>query len=822
MDRTSELIGSQDNKIPSFEKVGQIDESFSKNPNVVWLHATIDEQHLHVNQTFLNIGGDMNTAYFSNELDVAISGSSASTFIRLSSELVKDSNNNTRPLQTLAIPFVKSEALEGTDSEESDSIVRIDPNKQILFRLTTGAISTGANMCDSYGGSGNASLEQALRNRQSLIKIQYGQFEGLRQVISLTNVHLRKTKDVKSQPLAWRVENNRDGCDGLGRIDFEKTNKVFTDYILEADNMRRNKYVYSPLPGLTKLHAAVPIMGYTSIEAMMHTPTGINADGLENLLKCTVSMVLMDDEENMQNMLTDTKTLPEIGQVSKWRSVSMKAIHYAIRIATEYRADGVVDITETQNLQFRAVESWLSDAKRNLLKECDDCDGSALLAMRLARHIGISPYGQNRYDSSTGKFVSFDSDYDEKKHEYTRAIRNSLIGTDMLLFNIIGATTGEGRKAANNSGYNNRPKNVQGHALATFIPYSSLIDALESGDEYIFQDETTRKDVKKARREAILTDGLLRAMNIAHDDLRSTDVSIDATNQNSASEHTLPIEPIEPIRDTFLRKLKSKHLAPCGIDGTITCDLNLHIESPNLNEHKALSKFQLEQFQKIGATIADRVLDISTTGPDGTHGFWTDLVETTIIGLDTPELVRLGAAAQSFVYISKHNMTPTRDDNVFSIGASVKEVHYENYALLPNAVINKDRLDVLNVLKRMTKEYAMPPRRPLSNFPSKNEVSNVESSLALVKSFIENRYKENDTLCTQEEIYANTSNSTQPRETLNMIITPRSLWGNPNGIKHLFQRLEKINADVHVSFYGLEEVEPAAVAIYLSIDPKTV
>jgi hypothetical protein len=780
----------------------------------VWLHANVSDVHTNTTQIFVSEGGAMQTVQFAGTMDVSISGGHASSVIRKRSDVVDalsqvQSSPNASPdtidpsLDTRN--YHVSVAL--TNGLEEDDVALVDPMQHLNLLINVGVLTASATVAETHGGTGSESLSELLRTGTALIPIKYGRWPSMRRAVSLRDVHLRTHYEAgKGDVVHWKQAPINGILPTLDQALVKSLYnnqasvhlKSFIDMVKETVTLRRTTLVYPPLPGLSKIFTAHPTLGFTSVEALLHSPTGLHADQLEALLQAMVHIALQHDTDAAERMLEQGKSPPTAGTASKWRVPAARAIHLAIRMATEYRTDGVVDVDAQNNLVFRDLESWLPHASRNFFLEANDCDGSALTAMRLGRQIGLSPFGDERYRSD-GLFISYDPNYDEDRHVWTRAVRNSLVFTDTMVFTIVGASNGQGTNVVDQhqrqggrsqrrvSGDARRqPGRVAGHAVAMWLPTASVLEAMNKWNQRDHSEMQYADSVliERARARVLFPEGKLRAQNMVAEQ----------------GMHNLI-----GVRETLLHQLKELKLAPIAIDGTVTSELDLAASGKKAAQRASIAKENMATFQRMGPTVADRVVDLTVVGPNMSHAFYLDFVEALVSGRmgDDPELVELGAAAFNFAFVP-----PSRSNadarEVTQVGSTPDSIHHDEYMLAPLATVDKERLHALDLLRALTRFHAMPPRSSIANRASVSQIQNAQRAVDRLHAL------------TQDEKFA-APDGEETLEVAEMYVTPRAMWGNPFAIDHLIERLEAVAKRIEIEMVDLTGVQDNAIAVVINV-----
>lgn len=804
-----------------------------------WLHFELLHHRTDLTTTFVERGGSMETVTFGGEMDFAVSGSLSSSVVLLQASSVRTKIDATDDFKASPVSAVMNGAprtlhgraadaddLEGHHTErdstsaeplppkrthhvavvlpsvpDANGVVDVDPGAMLLTLFNEGALTTSATIGDVHGGFGHTSLAQALRDKVALVHMEFGEWAAVRMNVAVSDVVLRRGGSAHSQQLRWRVRNTIRVPQELIDLTPEVAAEEFVKYVVEMIERRSSVYKYAALPGLSKTFARAPVIGYTSVEALLHAPTGLDAAAIDALLEQTLRIAMQQDRGDVERMLGDTEHAPPIGMASPWRLAAARALHLAIRFATEYRTDGAVWLDEQNNLRLAQVESWLPHAARRFFKESNDCDGSAMLAMRIARQIGLSPFGDERYRAHDGVFVSLDASHDDGAHVYTRAVRNALNYTDVIVFTIVGATTGEGTKAVDGGGGNG---SVAGHAVPIFLPVSHVLDAMDVGEQAVGDESPDRRAAIAAMRErALFPEGKVRALRVGESDQDGYGSSL------------------ETVRRRHLDGLRRNRLAPMAIDGTVTSELDLHVEEPRSQARHARATAAIRALRRMGPTIADRAVDLPVLGKGLVHGFYSDFVEAVVSGPlgDSDELVAAGAAVANWVFVERSALraatasaTTTEssidvgDQTELATGASARSMHRGEYALLPLARIDRKRAIALRSVRGMTRVHAMPPRRPSANACTPSESANAQLSADALFELGRELQRRTTSGVTNAPAHS------EEQALIELYVTPRAMWNNPNGVKHLIERVLAVASKGQVDIIDLRRVQHNAVS----------
>lgn len=800
----------------------------------VWLHATFEQRSVDLPGAFENGGGAMKMATFSGEIDIAITGAKTSAVVRLASTGKDADRQASDKTVRIVIPLSSAAAIE-------NGVVSISPTSTILLSHNTGSLSTTGSGGESNAGFATTLLAPALRSGSALLNLSYGRWDAIQNVVVLSRLELRSGVDHGATRLRWRntptpvkkkVQLSQNGVGVVGQRAISRGSaglirtlsptqvaQAFVQYVNDVGLARAHRFVYPPLPGLTKSFAMVPVMTYTTVDAMLHVPSGLDANGLEALLEGMVRIVVQHDDDERQSMLQATKTPPaNPGGVSPWREVAAQAVHLAIRFAVEYREDGVVYPNSTGELGFAQLESWLGQATRSFFSELNDCDGSALLAMRLARHIGLAPYGDDRWRDD-GVFISIDPGYDDERHPWTRAVRNALSHTDSLIFTVVGASTGEGGEAARSAKAGTASSsNTGGHAVPLFLPTISMLRALthglrgaanEHGHPKFGADDRERLSAAFAR--VLYPTGKLRGAGWIEESDSEDETSVITRVRSELATADSP--------------------QPLAIDGTVTSAMDLHVDGDRAERRGASWHQTLRQFQRLGPTIADRVVDLTVANGHLNHAFYRHFVEGAIVGAlgDDPELLEAGVAAPHFVFARRYSVdaweasasrrlaeggvadSPTVDR--MEVGASPADLARGSFALLPVVPVTAEQAGAMNAMRHMLSSFSIPPRPTGLTTASQMAIGNVNRSLAAIEALdhvLEERFE-------SHELPEDESNASSEEVFLEMYLTPRALWNNPHSVEHFVERVKAVAKRGRADIIDLRGVQDAAFAVSVGI-----
>lgn len=790
----------------------------------IWLHADAIAQLPDNALTFAQTGGSLLAAILDGSIDVACSGALAAVPIAVERPSSHDdaSGRNVRP-QHVAIPLDIN-----VYKFDADGRVPIDRRMQLLSSMNVGAVTSGGAACEAHGGSGATPLASALDSGFAVVGLRYSKWDSLVGSVALSNLRLvdgptlqygldaSETREDRSRVLN-SISHTEVPVDETTETQFATAAEHFRAYVEKAAELRRTERVYDKSPFLSKSFTSATT-GYTSIDAIIDNNSGLDADQLESVLAAHGTAACDGNGEMVAQMLRET-VVPGLA-ASEWRLEAARAIHLAIRTATDYHVDGVATTHADGRVHFEVAESWLLEVQRDFLKDVNDCDGSCALAARMVRQIGLSPYGDHRYDLSTGEFASLDPTFDPKAHPWTRAIRNALSHTDTFAFTIVGATSGEGTQVSTEPGAAPPPVTAQGHAVAMLLPSGALLEALGRGDPL-----NTPSSVNHARFAALFprakvlalppheqtayanTGALLareRAhakaleMRIALERQRVEDVGADA-DADARLHLEARIDELRWARD----------LAPLSVDGTVTSEMHIHSSGPARRHAKSLADQESAAAARLGSVMASRVIDLTSSSTNEGHAFYLDFVEATIPHAfgDSSFLRSTGHAAYQFVFAPVG-----ADDRAVdgAAGATPEAVHNARYALVPLGSLDVAHGASFDLIHQQTKLHTLAPRDPKTTASHIGEFErrNATTSLQILRDLDAELRSRGD---------ANGAREKSGGTYIELHMSPRMMWGNPSSIALTAEKIKSIAVQGQVDLHRMDAVTPGAVLAVIGL-----
>ena len=750
----------------------------------VWLHGDLVAQLPDNSLAFAKTGGQLVSAVIDGTIDVAVSGSRFSVPVRVQRSSDEGLPGALDAVQHVAIELDPTRYPTAVTAEGLE--VQVDQRYQLMVALNVGAVTSAGAACDAHAGFGISPLGAALDVGFALIGLRYSQWDQLVGSVAMTNLHLRTSASVEPPAaiaggdapvrVAHRTVEDKDAT-----LSLEAAVPHFVAYVNGANELRESTLVYDKSPHLSKSFTWTP-KGFATIDAIMHTGTGLNADQLEEVLAATVTVGSYNDADAAERMLV--AAAKPGAAAAEFRTEAARAIHLAVRMATDYHVDGVARQEADGRVHFQAAESWLPFAQRTFFKESNDCDGSGLLCARLARQIGVSPYGDDRYDEETGAFYSLDPTYDPTKHKWTTAVRNALAHTDLFLFTIVGATSGEGTKAISADAVS-APPTAAGHAVAMLLDPSDVLRALSLGDRAVV-DVDVAAELERVRFARLYPPGKVRALPEAE---RAHYASVAALREHH------------------------RHLDvhPLSLDGTVTSEMRIHLPPAKRKTASRLAKEESAAAVKLGAVMASRLVDLTSTNPTGGHSFYLDYVEATLPHAfgDDPALRAVGQAAYQFVFVpvdAQGNMTLDR------AGATPEAVDCSQYGLVPLWRLNVESGDAIDRVRKETVLHTLPDRDPAKGADTVEESERRAATLGL--KYMADLDAE---LKKRGEAFGN---GRPEGAYVELHVTPRMMWGNPHSVRKTADKVLTTALYGQVHIHHFDTIAPDATLAVIGFISK--
>lgn len=773
----------------SVESVVSVESAVQKDE--LWLGVRILDSIPDMPLAFAKTGGSLLSAVLDGTLDVGVSGAKHSATIKVS-------NDDTRESRRVAIPL----DVETFRRRHADGAVLVGDRTRALATLMVGAVTSSGAACEANAGFGVAPLVDALRGGASLITLHYDTWKAPvgAVAVSAASFHASEADALASErPLPFESVPEPDTPEALAAASAK-----FGEFVAESAMLRtvttpprteetrtlRKQRVYPSLPGLHKSFTSAPT-GHTTIEAITHAASGLTADQLEDILRVTTTVALENEEERARQMLADA-AVPGLG-ASKWRDAAARSVQLIIRFG-DYHVDGAQTLAPNGTVRFEAAENWQPGPMRDLLRESFDCDNVTTEAMRKARQIGLSPFADHRYGED-GAFRSFDPDYDPVRHPWTTAVRNALSHDYVLAFTIVGATTGEGTKATHDKQSDakgaKKTTTAAGHAVPIFLPAGQLLRAMRRGDDADAAELQDDPSTSIAHRTAV--DGLRHDCIFPPNKLKAL----------PAAER-----PAYASAERLVEHHAAHGIAPMAIDGTVTSETALYLDDPAQRKaFRALAEQEGAAAKRLGAVMASRVVDLTSIGRDGGHGFYLHFVEATLPTAfgDDPALRKAGEASYQFVF-APTDAAGVATDGI--AGASPEQVHKGEYALVPMQRLCVARGEAMDLVRRETARHALAPRKPATNASMVTETDARNAKLCM---------KHLQDLHEALQARGSTYGDNLPTGAfVELHVTPRMLWGNPNSVLRTVEKVGQLALHGQVAVHDLSAFGEGAAFVTIA------
>lgn len=776
-----------------------------------WLHCSCNQSSTNDALAFSSFGGSLETVTVSGSTDVGVTGalfSSMATFA---------DGGTARDDVKMAVP------LDPRIHCLVDGTVHVRRSDQLLASMNTGAVTSGGSGCEVNVGVGCASLVDALRKGTTQVSLRYSNLDVIKATLCFSDVRICSSSDSKSQRLKIKVID-----DDIASERFERAEKALVEYVNEVVELRANKLIYPFSPQLFKPFTTVVGVGYSSVESLLHVDTGLNSDQLEDLLR-GMAVCVLDQVEDLNTMMNETSA-PSM-KATQWTPYAAKMIHYAARVASDYHVDGVVTQTGDGKVRFEEVESWAFSPTRRFFHEAGDCDNGGTIVGCLCRQIGLSPFGDDRWNED-GTFRSIDPTYDPKRHKMTTAVRNSLSHTHTFVLGVFGASTGEGTKAESrmNASSSQPIETAAGHCVAMLMNTASMLDAMRRGDlvrtaiddtveptgEDSMYIESEGLTVKQVRDPSTTTFGVLSHLG----NLKSVAAKRPVSEVDEARAavfyppHKLASAGVDPATFSFSKVVNRERLEmdngrTLALDGTVTNAMELSVRGEARRHQAAIARRQSEIAAAIGPSIADRVIDLTSVGKEGSihaHSFYMHAVEITIPGAisTSKRLSDLNAATHQFVFVPNTQPSTYNGSEVAICGSTPQEIDDEEFSLMRLGKGGAHDAEAVETLRATTRLFSMPSRNADAAGMTKSELENVAVSRSHVLHLHQHMQQQ------IEAIKNESAEVDEGRVLMEYNITPRMMASSPASVAYACEKIKRVAAHGWVDVVEMNVVQPGA------------
>ena len=535
-------------------------------------------------QIFLATGGAIAAAQTNGATDFAVSGSDYAVAADLSDEVC------TRVRVRLPDEYVGI-------SPDSPQTVVIDARAKLLVSATRNGAAINGTLGPSVSGQGAVYLSGMLRaaTRHANVPMTYGQWRAHSAVVSVY-----APKVVNGHGRQYDVEFDRDETSDQALAAAEQYLQLWGD---GAWKMRQTQFVYPHAPTLTKAVVKVPCgvndTGFQFVSSVLEQRSPYSYETLEGLLGGALRAEMQFDDNSIEAFL-DKASVPGKAVAAAFGEYVAASLSTIAGTLVAYRADGRSEVTPT-GIEAVAAESWLQQAPRTPT-EANDCDGSAICVVTMARTIAAAPPGALA------------------EHPFLRAVRNVLVPHYTVGVSVIGASAASAGSEAALGG--EKTAALAGHAAAMLVPTLSLLRALEKGSGRMVgnADATALNPLVPPAKRAELAEARFRACFPT----ATVDALPAAERQELrawATAKKVGLVGVEP-KETTIHAWQA--------EGTTVATATLYVPAgPDADKDALNAQRDSEAFAKVGATIGRSIKRLHVGGADkeSPHRFYHDVVE---------------------------------------------------------------------------------------------------------------------------------------------------------------------------------------------------
>ena len=605
---------------------------------------------------FLTLGGTIASAQARKETDFAVTGSVRSTVHQLGDEF---STSVSIPISSLHI----------RKAEGEPNTVVMDSRSKLLVCASRGGVAINGTLTNTVSGQGAVYMRGLLKSTPSnaAVPLTYAGWRAHSAVVSTSGARI---VDDKGRQQAVTFESSEDR---------ERALKAAETYLSawgdNAWSLRQKTMVYPFSPTLTKAVAKAPVgindSGYDFAHNVLMQTAPYSMVTINSLFENAIQTELEFVDDDIAKFEAAT-AVPGKAAASTGRVVAA-ALSTISNLLVSYRADGRTMLGPS-GTQAVAAESWLRQAPRTPT-EANDCDGSAICIVSLARAVKNS------------------SQEERRAHKYVNAVYNVLHPHYQVGVAVVGAAAA----AASQELGGDKTKSLAGHATSVLVPTLALLRALDKGAarshdksgsgvlEPVVPDNMRGK-LAEARFAAFYTPEVVSSLPEAE--------RVELGQWHTA-RHAL---------------MEMPHWVP---EGTTPASPVLFAEGAKAAEATATAMADTAAFAKIGATIGRSIKLLYVGGADkeSPHRFYHDFVEVAY-PRDTPlwtdrKVRELGFACTQVVLCEDSGMPGV---GLSTAGTSAKAFATEGYAAVPLVVADTTATDVIDYASEVADADVMPPR----------------------------------------------------------------------------------------------------------------
>lgn len=470
---------------------------------------------------------------------------------------------------------------------------------------------------------------------------------------------------------------------------------VLQKYYFQAKDMRENQLVYSPCPGLTKSifkeTVGIDGKGYSPLHDAVDRESAFSDEVLDELFNVTINSYL--PEKGAFDAFSKKTKRPGIEAATQAEFVA-GAVSMMVNYLCAYNKDGRCTVT-SQGLKFENVESWLRQVARGPI-DCNDCDGSALMAIGLI----------NQAVKCTNE-----------KLKHLTSVKNAIYPFYQVALVVVAARSAE---ATCSGGGNSAP---QGHAIAVLLPTHNVVEARLKGLK-----ASPDKEIHTLSTGTVTCD----TRSNAHYDDTQMEAELEKLKETAFPQSlrsSMCDTDVQEL-DTWCKSLLSGTSVPEGqdrlggikhlsIEGTSPASPRLYCPDASARAECTIECEQvMKALCKMGPTAFRpwRMMHVGGADAGSTHSFYVDFCEATFCQ-SSP---MFSGQVSQFVFVRLQDAYNKTD----SAGASPRDVFMGNYKLVPLCYLTPQEMKSLNDASKKAKSDVMPKREygemKLDDFQSRN------------------------------------------------------------------------------------------------------
>ncbi len=638
-----------------------------------WLRFEATQNEPDFMGIFMEGGGAINAAATRWHTDFALTGSEASVH----SPLLR------HELREVRIPIPESEIIL-PESEEDPDDLRVHLRSEMRLNVATSRIGAAINgtLVSSVSGQGSEHLKKLLDPMKgggghAQIGLVYAAWMAHAANVGMSNMRVVCADDGGAeQSCAVRFVRRSEETRQLRA----SAGQWLERYAQKAWAVRQ-VLVYPPAPTLTKAvfkeQVGINGRGYSLLHDALVRKAPLSLAALESLYKAALDSTFGGESVETKKGFDTRTEQPGLVAAKQAKRVAT-ATSIAVSHMVAYRADGR-NFVSARGADFAPAESWLHQPQRSPI-EANDCDGSALLAVGMLRAVReADPEELSQYPTLC-------------------SVRNAVHPYYQVGIAVVGATSAEASSVPTGDGVEEKhDAAVAGHAIAVMVPTLGMLRSLAKAtgkklgrSEQLIMSEESAAAVEEARFGAFFPEPVIATLQ--------------------SEDRALLQEGWEKARDA--EENITTALCVLGIEGTTPAHATLYQPDPQLrakDEHDARNDDKA--FAKVAPNVFRSVKQMHVLGGSSgsTHRFYRDIVEVTFardFPLYTDKSVRnLSAAATQYVFARE-----TPGDAVRVAGASPRDLHKNEYILVPLIQLNAAVATELDEASEEAMKDVMPPR----------------------------------------------------------------------------------------------------------------